>query len=105
MKFSSVIRWMLPVAIVLGIGGRTVIAGSPFTICDAINEAVRSYPAVGEAAANRRATETNLRQSQATLLPQVHLDASTGTERFNEQDVTPPPQGNNQWLNGSTASG
>ncbi len=81
-----------------------MIAGGPFTIFDAINEAVRSNPAVGEASANRRATETNLRQSQATLLPQVHIDASTGPERFNEQDVTPPPQGNNAWLQGSTAS-
>jgi adhesin transport system outer membrane protein len=104
MRFSSVLRWVLPAAVVLCAGGEGVIAGSPFTIFDAINEAVHSNPAVGEASANRRATETNLRQSQATLLPQVHIDASTGPERFNEQDVTPPPQGNNAWLQGSTAS-
>jgi outer membrane protein, adhesin transport system len=65
---------------------------------------VRSNPGVGEAAANRRATETNLRQSQATLLPQVHLDASSGREKFNQMDIVPAPQGNDQWLNGSQAS-
>jgi adhesin transport system outer membrane protein len=92
------------VVVILCAGGVSAIAGSGFTIFDAINEAVRSNPGVGEAAANRRATETNLRQSQATLLPQVHIDASTGPERFNEMDVTPPPQGNNQTLYGSTAS-
>ena len=63
---------------------------------------VRSTPGVGEAAANRRATETNLRQTQSTLLPQVHIDASTGPEKFNQMDITPPPQGNNSWLSGST---
>jgi outer membrane protein, adhesin transport system len=104
MRFSPVIRWILPAALVFYSGGDGLFAGSPFTIFDAINEAVRSNPTVGEAAANRRATETNLRQSQATLLPQVHLDASTGPEKFNQLDVIPPPQGNNQWLNGSTAS-
>jgi outer membrane protein, adhesin transport system len=104
MNVGSVVRRLLPVAIILCAGGVSAIAGGPFTIFDAINEAVRSNPGVGEAAADRRATETNLRQSQATLLPQIHIDASTGPERFNEMDVTPPPQGNNQTLYGSTAS-
>src|SRR3984957_12090929 len=104
MHVGAVVRRILPVVVILCAGGVSAIAGSGFTIFDAINEAVRSNPGVGEAAANRRATETNLRQSQATLLPQVHIDASTGPERFNEMDVTPPPQGNNQSLYGSTAS-
>ena len=104
MRIGSLIGLVLPVAIVLCAGGGAGIAGSPFSIFDAINEAVRSNPGVGEAAANRRATETNLRQSQSTLLPQIHLDASAGPERFNEQDVTPPPQGNNTWLHGATGT-
>jgi outer membrane protein, adhesin transport system len=104
MRFFSLLKWMLPAAILLCVGGKVVIAGSPFTIFDAINEAVRSNPAVGEAAANRRATESGLRQSQATLLPQVHLDANAGREKFNEMDVSPPPQGNKQWLGGGQAS-
>ena len=104
MSLGLVVRRLLPVALILCAGGVSAIAGSGFTIFDAIKEAVRSNPGVGEAAADRRATETNLRQSQATLLPQVHLDASTGPERFNEMDITPPPQGNNQTLYGSTAS-
>jgi len=104
MKIASVVRRLLPVAVIFCVGAGSAVAGSGFTIFDAIKEAVRSNPGVGEAAADRRATETNLRQSQATLLPQVHIDASTGPERFNEMDITPPPQGNNQTLYGSTAS-
>jgi adhesin transport system outer membrane protein len=104
MRIGTLVGVLLPVAIVICAGERTVIAGGAFSIFDAISEAVRSNPGVGEAAANRRATETNLRQSQSTLLPQVHFDGSVGPERFNEQDVTPPPQGNNQWLHGATGT-
>jgi adhesin transport system outer membrane protein len=104
MRIGTLVRVLLPVAVVLCAGERAVNAGGAFTIFDAISEAVRSNPSVGEAAANRRATETNLRQSQSTLLPQIHIDASAGPERFNEQDVTPPPQGNNQWLHGATGT-
>ena len=46
MRFSSTMKWLLPAAIVLCAGGEGVIAGSPFTIFDAINEAVHSNPAV-----------------------------------------------------------
>ena len=69
-----------------------------FTIVDAINQAVQTNPGVGEAAANRRATDAEFHQSQGTLLPQVRLDASGGPERFNQQDIVPPPPGNAQWL-------
>src|SRR5262249_11829088 len=50
-------------------------------------------PGVGEAAANRRATEAELRQNQGTLLPQVRLEARTGRTRWN-YDIN-PPAGNN----------
>ncbi len=49
------------------------IAQSPraFSLIDAIHQAARTNPAVWESAANRRAIEAELRQSQGTLLPQV----------------------------------
>src|ERR1700755_2035623 len=74
-----------------------------FLINDALQQAVATNPGVGEAAANRRATESELRQQQGTLLPQVRLEARWGPERFN-QDIVPAPLGNGQWLNGRVAS-
>src|SRR3972149_10957407 len=68
-------------------------AAEPFTINDAIIQAVRTHPGVGEAAANRRATESELRQTQTTLLPQVRLEARTGRTRYNFQDSIVPPKG------------
>jgi outer membrane protein, adhesin transport system len=75
-----------------------------FTIVDAISQAVQTNPGVGEAAANRRATDAEFHQSQGTLLPQVRLDASGGPQRFNQQDIVPPPPGNGQWLPARTGS-
>ena len=74
-----------------------------FSINNAISQAVLTNPSIGEASANRRATETELRQTQSTLLPQVRLEARVGPERFT-QDITPPPLGNGQWLNGKSGS-
>ncbi len=75
-----------------------------FSINDAILMAVQTNPSVGEASANRRATEAELHQNQGTLLPQVRLEAQGGPLRTNERDVTPPPAGNGSWLPGSKAS-
>ncbi len=75
-----------------------------FTIVDAISQAVQTNPGVGEAAANRRATDAEFHQSQGTLLPQVRLDASGGPQRFNQQDIVPPPPGNAEWLPARTGS-
>jgi adhesin transport system outer membrane protein len=74
------------------------VAAEAFSIQDAILQAVRHHPGVGEAAANRRATDAELRQQQSTLLPQVRLEARTGWNRFNQRDVALPPTGNNSWL-------
>lgn len=74
-----------------------------FSINDAISQAVLTNPGVGEASANRRATETELRQAQSTLLPQVRLEARIGPERFDQQ-IVPPPLGNGQWQTGKTGS-
>ena len=40
------------------------VANDAFTIVDAINQAVATHPGVGETAANRRATEAEMRQAQ-----------------------------------------
>ena len=61
----------------------TAASAAPFTINDAIRQAVQTNPTVGEAAANRRATEAELRQTQSTLLPQVRVEALAGPERLN----------------------
>src|SRR5258708_3580141 len=56
----------------------------PFSINDALRESAKTNPGIGEAAANRRATETELRQTQSTLLPQVRIDAYYGREKFDQ---------------------
>jgi outer membrane protein, adhesin transport system len=89
-------------SVILGL--KPVLAQSSFTIIDAIKQATQTNPGVGEAAANRRATEAEMRQVQGTLLPQVRLQARTGRVRFNQQDVVPPPAGNNTWLHANEAS-
>src|SRR4030081_2071150 len=104
MRFRKLLTKGLPaVALCCGKIG-AVMASEAFTIIDAINQAVQTNPGVGESAATRRATEAGLRQSQGVLLPQVRLNASAGIERFNQQDVIPPPQGNKTWMNARTAS-
>lgn len=76
---------------------------SAFLINDAISQAVLTNPGVGEASANRRATETELYQTQGSYLPQVRLESRIGPEKFT-QDITPPPLGNTSWLNGREVS-
>jgi len=61
-----------------------------FSINDAISQAVLTNPGVGEASANRRATESELRQTQGTLLPQVRLESRLGPEKFDQQIIPPP---------------
>src|SRR4051794_1138022 len=74
------------------------------SILDAINQAVQTHPGVGEAAANRRATETEMRQVQSTLLPQVRVEARAGREKFDFRDSPVPPVGNNTWLKAKEAT-
>ncbi len=75
----------------------------PFNINDALKQAILTNPAIGEAAANRRATEAQLRQTQSTLLPQVRLEYRNGPEKFNDTTVPPLP-GNGQWRWGKQQS-
>ena len=61
-----------------------------FLINQAISQAVLTNPGVGEAAANRRATESELRQTQGTLLPQVRLGSSISPEKFTQSSGRSP---------------
>jgi adhesin transport system outer membrane protein len=78
-------------------------AKNGFSIVDAIHQAVTTNPGVGEASANRRATEAELRQNQGTLLPQVRVEASIGPT-MQDRYITPAPAGNGQWRSGREAS-
>jgi len=71
----------------------TPACAEPFSIRDAINQAVRTNPGVGEASANRRATEAELRQSQGALLPQIRLQADAGPEKLTQYIVPAPTNG------------
>jgi adhesin transport system outer membrane protein len=87
---------LFPVVILAGAAGVAGAASQGFTIFNAIDQAVTTNPGVGEAAANRRATEAELRQNQGTLLPQVRLEARQGRTKWDF--VAAPPLGNNQTL-------
>jgi len=94
---------MRPLYILLIVTASTTaaIAQNPgqFSLIDAINQAVRTSPTIKESAANRRATEAELRQTQGTLLPQIRLQALVGPERL-DRDIIPVPVGNGVWHNG-----
>lgn len=86
-------------------------AAEPFSINDALLQAAHTNPGVGEASANRRATESELRQTQSTLLPQVRLDARYGPEKFDQSAAVAtgtalptPVAGVGSWRNGSQES-
>src|SRR5450432_2425096 len=103
-------------AALLAIIGLTVAtspaaAAEPFSINDALMQAAHTNPGVGEASANRRATESELRQTQSTLLPQVRLEARYGPEKFDQSAAVVsstalpvPIDGNAVWRNGSQES-
>ena len=89
----------------------TGAGAEPFSINDALKQAVHTNPGVGEASANRRATESELRQTQSTLLPQVRIDASVGPEKFQQSAAVDPISalpipvaGAGAWRNGSQES-
>ncbi len=86
-------------------------AAEVFSINDALRQAMLTNPAVGEASANRRATQSELRQTQSTLLPQVRVEASYGPEKFDQSAAVltasalpVPVVGAGSWRNGSQSS-
>ena len=104
---GGILRSLL-LASCFGVLGGAAVAG-PFTINDALRMAVQTNPSIGEAAANRRATEAELRQVQSTLLPQVRLEAQAGPERLNNPATQPlgniaPTLNNGQWVAGAKGS-
>jgi adhesin transport system outer membrane protein len=74
---------MVPSVVVPGV----VLANGPMSLDEAIRRAVATNPRVGEAAANRRAVDQELRQVQGALLPQVRLTAAYGSERFRQTNT------------------
>lgn len=92
--------------------GQGAAFAQAFSITDALHQAVQTNPGVGEASANRRATQSELRQTQSTLLPQVRVDASWGPEKFDQNysgvapvaGLTAPVTGGGPWRNGSSES-
>lgn len=84
-------------------GAQPAVAKNGFSIIDAIHQAVQTHPGVGEASANRRATEAELRQNQGTLLPQVRIEAEIGPHRL-DRHITPAPSNNGEWISGREAS-
>jgi adhesin transport system outer membrane protein len=83
--------------------GVSAAYAQPFSINDALKQAIQTNPGVGEASANRRATESELRQTQGTLLPQVRLEANAGPERF-RQFIAIPPGGSGTTMHGNYPS-
>ena len=86
-------------------------AAEVFSINDALRQAMLTNPAVGEASANRRATQSELRQTQSTLLPQVRVEASYGPEKFDQSAAVlttsalpVPVVGAGSWRNGNQSS-
>ncbi|MFB6416307.1 MULTISPECIES: TolC family outer membrane protein [Bradyrhizobium] len=88
----------------------TPVLAEQFSINDALRQAMQTNPGVGEASANRRATQSELRQTQSTLLPQVRIDASYGPEKFDQSpgfiapNLAVPTTGSGPWRNGSQES-
>ena len=104
---GGILRSLLLASCIGVLGGAAY--GAPFTINDALRMAVQTNPSIGEAAANRRATEAELRQTQSTLLPQVRLEASAGPEKLNNPATFPlnnitPTLNNGQWVAGAQVS-
>ncbi|BAR99600.1 type I secretion outer membrane protein [Blastochloris viridis] len=73
------------------------------SIHDAIRQTIRTNPGVGEATANRRATEAQWHQQQGTLLPQVRLEVGFGDER-RDIGLEKAFPGNDQWRFGHYSS-
>jgi outer membrane protein, adhesin transport system len=99
-------RFLILAGLACCISMHGAFAQAPFSVNDAIQQAVRTHPGVGEAAANRRATESEMRQVQGTLLPQVRLEYRAGPEKFNQAlpgtNIAPVGNGQTRWGHEST---
>ncbi len=83
-----------------------------FSINDALTSSYSNPPRRRRSFGKRRATESELRQTQSTLLPQVRIEASYGPEKFDQNrngsppviGLTPGVVGAGPWRNGSRES-
>ncbi len=94
--------------VVLGVFLASIV-GAPagaqsLSLIQAIRLATSTSPAVGEAQANRRATDFELRQSQGGLLPQVRLQADMGPERQRQFDSSVVSLKSGEFVNGRQAN-
>lgn len=82
------------------------VAEAQMSLREAIRRAVHTNPAVGEASANRRATEQEMRQSQGALLPQIRVQADIGPERqqFTDNRFKSITTGRSEFVNGHQAN-
>src|ERR1700692_1448708 len=110
MKLPYFAPYFAVTGLILAMSASAAVAHT-FSINDALREAAKSNPGVGEASANRRATESELRQTQSTLLPQVRIEASTGPEKFDQSAsivsgsaLRVPAAGTGVWRNGTQES-
>ncbi len=66
------------VALLAGMSG----SANAISVKEAVTVALEANPEIGEAIANREAREFELRQAHGLYLPQVDLEARTGTQRL-----------------------
>lgn len=83
-------------AVAIGVVLASGAAQAQMTLDQAIRAAVSSNPRIGEASANRRAVEHEVRQAQGSLLPQIRVQGEYGSERFRRFDGLVVP-GSNDW--------
>jgi outer membrane protein, adhesin transport system len=76
---------LLSAALCVSVSGQA-FAQAQISLEQAIRHAVSTNPRVKESAANRRATDLEVRQVQGALLPQVRVQAEYGSERSRRFD-------------------
>ncbi len=92
-------RFRLGALSVLAMSLMTSAAGA-MSIEEAIRLTVQTNPSIGEAAANRRAVDYELKQAVGQYLPQVSLDGSFGASRVRTDQVgVLPPLRSDKWFN------
>lgn len=102
------VRWLpVPIRVGLVLAALAFVApasAQTFSLDAAVRRAVTTNPAVGEAAANRRATEFEMRQVQGGLLPQVRLQADIGPESRRQYDSLIASQRSGDFVAGRQAN-
>ncbi len=82
--------WLYLFSAVGALATGPALSAEVLTLQSAIKQTIVTNPGVGEAAANRRATESEMRQVQSTLLPQVKMEGRFGAEKFHNGGAITP---------------